>query len=132
MIQVIEAKKMANPKPKIENLEKGRGKKPKLGHKSFTVKLSPWEKENLDEVAKSFGCKYGEGASLSGLLSKIANEELIVVQAPPSRKHIYFNMDSQSSKFQNSEEVLKSDSKQKFDRLLSKVNPEKSQNNFQI
>ena len=74
---------MANPNPNLENLAKGRGKKPKLGHKAFSVKLAPNEKEVLEEIAKSYHCTYARKGSISGLLSKIAQQELMVVPAPP-------------------------------------------------
>ncbi|CCQ52237.1 hypothetical protein WH8501_05620 [Crocosphaera watsonii WH 8501] len=82
---------MANPNPNLKNLEKGRGKKPKLGHKAFSVKLDPNEKEILEEIAKSYNCTYAGKGSISGLLSKIAQQNLMVVPAPlytPSTNNI--------------------------------------------
>ena len=73
---------MPNSNPNLDNLKKGRGKKPKLGHKPFTVNLLPSEKDILDEIAKSFNCKHGKKGSLSRLLSKIATNELSVVETP--------------------------------------------------
>ena len=59
---------MPNYHPNLENLKKGRGKKPKLGHKPFTINLLPSEKELLDKIAESFDCTYGKRGSLSRLL----------------------------------------------------------------
>ncbi|MGK7881180.1 MAG: hypothetical protein AB4060_13920 [Crocosphaera sp.] len=74
---------MANPNPNLKNLEKGRGKKPKLGHKAFSVKLDPNEKEVLEKIAKSYDCTYAGKGSISSLLSKIAQQNLTVVPARP-------------------------------------------------
>jgi hypothetical protein len=79
--------KMGNPNPRLENLDKGRGKKPKLGHQPFTINLLPSEKQNLDKIAQSFNCKHGQKGSLSRLLSQIANEELMIVKTPPDWKN---------------------------------------------
>lgn len=80
---------MANPNPPLSNLVKGRGKRPPSGRKSYTVKLTGPEKSNLDEIALSYGCRHGDGASISSLLVKIASEDLLVVPAPPSYKADY-------------------------------------------
>jgi hypothetical protein len=75
---------MGNPNPRLENLDKGRGKKPKLGHQPFTLNLLPSEKQSLDKIAQSFNCKHGQKGSISRLLSQIANAELMIVKTPPN------------------------------------------------
>jgi hypothetical protein len=79
--------KMGNPNPRLENLDKGRGRKPKLGHQPFTINLLLSEKKNLDKIAQSLNCKHGQKGSLSRLLSQIANEELMIVKTPPNWKN---------------------------------------------
>jgi hypothetical protein len=77
---------MANHHPVLENLEKGRGKKSKLGHQPFTMNLLPSRKNNLEKIALSFDCKHGNKGSISQLLSRIADGELIIVKNPPTWK----------------------------------------------
>ncbi|EDX83427.1 hypothetical protein S7335_746 [Synechococcus sp. PCC 7335] len=67
----------------LENLLKGRGTKKKLGHKSYSVKLSPSEKKRVEDIAESFDCTYGNSGSISCLLTKLATKELMVVSSPP-------------------------------------------------
>lgn len=86
---------MSNPSPKLENLDKGRGKKPKRGNEPFTVNLSPAHKENLCKIAMSLGCMHGGKGSISGLLSGIADETFMIVEAPPKWKCIPSDKDGQ-------------------------------------
>lgn len=79
---------MANLNPNLENLSKGRGKKPKLEHQPFTVNLHILDKEKLDKIARSLDCKHGDKGSLSRLLSQIAHEKLMVIETPPNWKQI--------------------------------------------
>lgn len=75
---------MVKTNSSLDNLRKGRGKKKKLGHKSYSIKLSPEDKKNVEGIAESFGCVYGNSGSISALLTKLATQELMVVATPPS------------------------------------------------
>lgn len=77
---------MANPRPNLENLEKGRGKKPKLGHNAYSIKLSPADKETLEALAHNFNCIYAGKGSISGLLAEIAKGSLMITETPPNLK----------------------------------------------
>lgn len=74
---------MANPNPKTQNLELGRGKRPKLDNKTVAMRMSSHTKETLEAIAQQYGCTYGDEPWIAGLLAKIADGELIVVPAPP-------------------------------------------------
>jgi hypothetical protein len=95
LVLCVRERKMGNPNPKLENLDKGRGRKPKLGHQPFTINLPLSEKQNLDKIAQSLNCKHGQKGSLSRLLSQIANEELMILKTPPDWK----NSPEKESKF---------------------------------
>ncbi len=69
---------MSNPNPRIENLELGRGQKPKLGHQSYKFNISPEDKDRLEMIAEAYGCTYAGKGSISALLTKIARDELII------------------------------------------------------
>lgn len=73
---------MPNPNPNLDNLIKGRGKKPKLGHEQTTIRLTRAEKETIKLIAASFDCFYDGEGSISGLLSKIAHHDLAIVPTP--------------------------------------------------
>ena len=75
---------MAEVSQRLENLRKGRGTKKKLGHKSYSIKLSPQDKQTVEDIAESFECTYGDKGSISCLLSKLASRELMVVSTPPT------------------------------------------------
>lgn len=68
---------------RLKNLESGRGKRPKLDHQFVGMRLSPQSRERLEEIAALYGCTYGSRPWLSGLLTKIANGELLIVPCPP-------------------------------------------------
>ncbi|MEM6596731.1 MAG: hypothetical protein AAF635_00970 [Cyanobacteria bacterium P01_C01_bin.69] len=74
---------MVNANSRLDNLQKGRGKKKKLGHKSYSIKLSPEAKRNVENIAQSFSCVHGNSGSISSLLNKLASNELMVVATPP-------------------------------------------------
>jgi hypothetical protein len=73
---------MPNPQPNLDNLIKGRGKKPKLGHEQTTIRLTKAEKETIKLIAASFNCFYDGEGSISALLSKIAHHDLAIVPTP--------------------------------------------------
>jgi hypothetical protein len=73
---------MPNPQPNLDNLIKGRGKKPKLGHEQTTIRLTKMEKETIKFIAASFNCFYDGEGSISGLLSQIAHHRLAIVPTP--------------------------------------------------
>jgi hypothetical protein len=74
---------MSNPNPRIENLELGRGQKPKLGHQSYKFNISPEDKDRLEMIAEAYGCNYAGKGSISALLAKIAKDELIIAPSTP-------------------------------------------------
>lgn len=74
---------MSNPNPNLENLELGRGKRPKLGNKTVGMRLSEQSKQTLGEIASQYGCCHGGEPWIAGLLTKIADGELMIVPAPP-------------------------------------------------
>ncbi len=77
---------MANPNPKTEQLALGRGKRPKLDHKVISMRVSEQTIQKLEEWAESYDCYYAEKPWIAGLLSKIGNEELIIVPPYPGYK----------------------------------------------
>lgn len=79
---------MANLNPKTKQLALGRGKRPKLNHKVISMRVSESTIENLENWAKAYDCYYAEKPWIAGLLSKIGNEELIIVPPPPGYKTI--------------------------------------------
>lgn len=76
---------MANSNPQTENLKLGWGKRPKLGNKTVGMRMSEQTKETLEAIAKQYGCFHGNEPWIAGLLAKIANGDLIVVPAPPTK-----------------------------------------------
>jgi hypothetical protein len=73
---------VANPNPQIQNLELGRGKRPKLNNVTVGMRMSPETKARLEEIAEDYGCFYGGKPWIAGLLEKIGSNELIVSKAP--------------------------------------------------
>jgi hypothetical protein len=69
---------MANPNPRTDNLELGRGKKPQLGHKAYKLNLAPAVRRRLDKIAEAYDCTYAGKGSLSILLTKIADNRLMI------------------------------------------------------
>lgn len=61
--------------------KKGR-RRNKLNHITVSMRMSPNTKKELEKLAKSYGCLYGDEAWIAGLLRRIADKELLVV--PPS------------------------------------------------
>lgn len=76
-------KEMSNPQPSLENLKLGWGKRPKLGNKTFGMRLSEQTKQTLEDIARQYGCFHGGEPWIAGLLTKVADGELMVVPAPP-------------------------------------------------
>jgi hypothetical protein len=75
-----------NHAPRLENLTNaGKGRK-KLDKIAVSIRLSPEDKEALRQLAKQYGCFFGDEPYIGGLLEKIARKELIVVPAPPSNR----------------------------------------------
>lgn len=78
---------MSNPNPKLENLELGRGKRPKLNHTTVAMRMSDETKKTLEELAALYGCTYGtdeEGLPkpwIAGLLAKVGEGELMIVRS---------------------------------------------------
>lgn len=74
---------MSGLERKLENLKLGRGKRPKLNNQTVAMRMSGQTKESLKVIASQYGCFHGGDPWIAGLLTKIANGELIVVPAPP-------------------------------------------------
>ncbi|MFZ9738653.1 MAG: hypothetical protein ACO3EZ_11655 [Prochlorotrichaceae cyanobacterium] len=68
-----------------DNLALGRGKRPKLNNETVAMRMSPETKAALEAIADSYGCSYGGKPWIAGLLAKVAQDELIIVPAPPPR-----------------------------------------------
>ena len=66
----------------VDPLTMGRGKRPKLNHTSVTMRMSSQTKQELECLAKDYGCMYGGKPWIAGLLAKIGKRELLVV--PPT------------------------------------------------
>ena len=77
---------MPNYSPNTQGLKENRGVKPSLNKKEYSIKLSPEKKADLEKIAQEFGFKHGGKGSLSALLEAIADDELMLVQTPPSRR----------------------------------------------
>ena len=60
----------------------GRGKRPKLNHETVSMRMSSATKHELEQLAQSFGCTYGGKPWIAGLLTRIANRELLVGVEP--------------------------------------------------
>ena len=73
---------MANYHPNIEGLKRNRGKKPKLGRREYTVKITQHNKERIEKIAESFGYTHGDKGSITGLLNAIADGKLMITQTP--------------------------------------------------
>ena len=76
---------MSNPNPPLENQELGRGKRPKLGNETVCMRMSQATREQLEQIAESYGCLYGGKPWIAGLLEKIGSGQLEVVPSPPYR-----------------------------------------------
>ena len=77
---------MANSNPRLENLEKGRGKKPKKPNsKPFSLRLDNDVRDGLEVIAAQYGCLWGGKPWIGGLLEKIGRGELLVLPAPPEK-----------------------------------------------
>ena len=74
---------MSNPSPSLENLKLGWGKRPKLGNKTFGMRLSEQTKQTLEDIARQYGCFHGGEPWIAGLLTKVADGELMIVPTPP-------------------------------------------------
>ncbi len=74
---------MANKNPKTENLALGRGKRPKLGNETVSMRMSGQTRQTLESIASSYGCFYGGKPWIAGLLDKIGSGTLMIVPAPP-------------------------------------------------
>jgi hypothetical protein len=77
---------MPNYNPNTQGIQENRGVKRRLNKKEFTIKLLPSKKDILEEIALEFGYNHGGKGSLSALLEAIADDELMLVQTPPSRR----------------------------------------------
>ncbi len=103
---------MPNYSPNTQGILNNRGVKPRLNKKEFSIKLQPEKKEILEEIAGEFGYKHGGKGSLSALLEAIADDELMLVERPPSRPRqrpdpqddqSYVNADEVRSRTRNGE-----------------------------
>lgn len=74
---------MAYSEESAKNLELGRGKRPKLSHKTVSIRMSSQVKEELEKIAASFNCMYGGKPRIGELLEKIGTHQLSVTAAPP-------------------------------------------------
>lgn len=77
---------MSNPNPPLENLVLGRGKRPKLGNETVSMRMSQATRESLEEIAECYDCFYGGKPWIAGLLEKIGSGQLEVVPSPPYRR----------------------------------------------
>jgi len=73
---------MPNPNPKTEQLALGRGKRPKLNNETVSMRMSPETRQNLEKIAQSYNCMYGNKPWIAGLLEKIGSGDLIIVPTP--------------------------------------------------
>ena len=78
----MDTKESTEASTDIDPLQKGRGKRPKLNHLSLSLRMSSKTKHELECLAKDYGCMYAGKPWITGLLTKIANRELLVV--PPT------------------------------------------------
>jgi hypothetical protein len=74
---------MANHNPRTEQLELGRGKRPKLGHQTVSMRMSPKAKQVLENIAEHYGCTYAGKGWIAGLLEEIGSGHLLVIPRPP-------------------------------------------------
>lgn len=66
-----------------DNLELGRGKRPKLNNQTVSMRMSSLTKQGLECIADSYKITYGNKPWIAGLLEKIGSGELMVVPTPP-------------------------------------------------
>ena len=52
----------------------------------FTISLRPSDREKLEDIAKSLNCFWGNSPSISILLRKIADGDLIIVETDSDRE----------------------------------------------
>jgi hypothetical protein len=74
---------MSNPNPRTEQLVAKRGKRPKLDNKTVAIRLSAKTREELEKIAASYNCFYGDKPWIAGLLEHIGSGHLSVVPSPP-------------------------------------------------
>lgn len=74
---------MANLNPPTEHLAEKRGKRPKLDHKTVALRLSQETREELEKIAASYNCFYGDKPWIAGLLEHIGAGRLTIVPTPP-------------------------------------------------
>jgi hypothetical protein len=73
-----------NHDPCTEHLAAKRGKRPKLDHSTVAMRLSKQTKAALEALALRHGCTYGGKPRIAGLLTKLGNGELLLVQPSPT------------------------------------------------
>lgn len=76
---------MPNPTPQFEQLMLKRGKRPKLGNTTVSMRMSEATKQALEEIADSYDCRFGNKPWIAGLLEKVGRGELMIVPTPPTR-----------------------------------------------
>ncbi len=69
---------MANYNPRTEFLIPGQGR-PKLGHKQLKVQISDDDRRALEDMASKFGIYYAGKPWIGGLIQKIAQGEIDLV-----------------------------------------------------
>jgi hypothetical protein len=74
---------MANPKPNIEGLRKGGGRRPLKDKAMLHIRTTDAAIGTLEAIAQSYGCIYGGKPWIAGLLGKIGTGELTIVPSPP-------------------------------------------------
>jgi hypothetical protein len=74
---------MANPKPNIEGLRKGGGRRPLKDKAMLHIRTTGSAIDTLEAIAQSYGCVYGGKPWIAGLLGKIGTGELTIVPSPP-------------------------------------------------
>jgi hypothetical protein len=74
---------MANPKPNIEGLRKGGGRRPLKDKAMLHIRTTGSAIDTLEAIAQSYGCVYGGKPWIAGLLGKIGMGELTIVPSPP-------------------------------------------------
>lgn len=102
---------MPNYNPKTEQLELGRGKRQKLDNETLSLRISSESRQALDDIACSYNCFYGGKPQISGLLERIANGELLVVPAPPTKTVVPTNSD----------QTLKERTKQRINKKYARI-----------
>jgi hypothetical protein len=74
---------MPNPDPKTEQLSLGRGKRPTLNNETISMRMSAATRQELEKIAESYNCLYGDKPWIAGLLEMIGAGYLTVVPTPP-------------------------------------------------